>query len=353
MGTSNKPSQSSSDQKELEPGWANTPDSVLLVKGAALSSLLLGILLMIFKFWGYRQSGSQSVFSDAMESIVNVVAAGLALFVVHYSSKPADQDHPYGHGKVEFFSAAFEGGLISFAGVLIFIEAVNSIINEQLIHDPGIGLIVVAVAGLGNMSLGFVLLRIGRRHRSLALVASGKHLLADFWTSVGVLGGLGLVYWTHLTWIDNATAILIGVLLIWEGAKLVRRSVGGLLDEEDLEVLGQLENIFSRLAVGGIIQIHHVKVIRSGAFHHIDAHLVIPEFWDITEAHLRTTKFEKQVINYYPYEGEINFHLDPCRRAYCQVCDLTDCPIRTEAFVQRMPVRLEHLRSKVEPKEFL
>lgn len=210
----------------------------------------------------------------------------------------------------------------------------------------------LGVAGLVNLALGVTVLLVGKKNKSVALEASGKHLMSDFWTSVGVIGGLGLVEWTGLRWIDSVTAILAGMLLVWQGFKLVRKSVGGLLDEEDLEVLNELEEIFTRLATNGIIQIHHVKVIRSGAFHHIDAHLVIPEFWDITQAHQRTTKFERQVISNYPYGGEMNFHLDPCRRAYCQVCDLSDCPVRQEKFRDRMPVKLEHLRSRVEPKEF-
>lgn len=342
------PGENPPEIESYEP-WVQ---QTLLVKATAISTLMVGILLMLLKFWGFRQSGSQSVLSDAMESIVNVVAAGLSLFVVYYSAKPVDEDHPYGHGKIEFFSAAFEGGLISFAGVYILIEAVSSLLNKQLIRDAEIGLMVVGVAGLVNLALGVTVLLVGKKNKSVALEASGKHLMSDFWTSVGVIGGLGLVEWTGLRWIDSVTAILAGMLLVWQGFKLVRKSVGGLLDEEDLEVLNELEEIFTRLATNGIIQIHHVKVIRSGAFHHIDAHLVIPEFWDITQAHQRTTKFERQVISNYPYGGEMNFHLDPCRRAYCQVCDLSDCPVRQEKFRDRMPVKLEHLRSRVEPKEF-
>ncbi|MCB0366503.1 MAG: cation transporter [Bdellovibrionales bacterium] len=307
---------------------------------------------MVVKFWGYTQSGSQAVFSDAMESIVNVVAAGLALFVIYYATKPADDDHPYGHGKAEYFSAAFEGGLITFAGLVIVIEAITALVQERQLYNAYLGIMVVAGAGVGNLILGLALLRVGKTRKSIALVASGKHLLSDFWTSVAVIGGLVLVWLTNLTWLDSATAIIIGVLLAREGFKLVRGSVGGLLDQEDLDVLQELESIFSPLATGGIIQIHHVKVIRSGAYHHIDAHLVLPEFWDIAQAHDRTDEFETLVIKNYPYGGEMNFHLDPCRKAYCAVCDLENCPVRAEQFKKRMPVKLDHLRSREEPKEF-
>ncbi|MCB0386118.1 MAG: cation transporter, partial [Bdellovibrionales bacterium] len=299
-----------------------------LVRSAALTSLIGGVILMSVKFWGYTQSGSQAVFSDAMESIVNVIAAGLALFVIYYAMKPADDDHPYGHGKAEYFSSAFEGGLITFAGLVILAEAIAALVQGRVLHNAYIGILVVAGAGIGNLILGLALLRVGNSRKSVALVASGKHLMSDFWTSVAVVGGLLLVWLTGIYWLDSATAIVIGGLLSREGYKLVRSSVGGLLDQEDIEVLQELEAIFSPLATEGIIQIHHVKVIRSGAYHHIDAHLVLPEFWDIAQAHHRTDNFESRVIKNYPYGGEMNFHLDPCRKAYCSVCDLENCPIR-------------------------
>jgi len=328
------------------------PEGTQLVKAAAISSVFGGIILMGVKFWGYIQTSSQAVFSDAMESIVNVVASGLLLFVIIYSSKPADEDHPYGHGKAEYFSAAFEGGLITFAGLVIVAEAISALVQDRTLFNPQLGLAVVVGAGLGNLLLGLTLLRIGKARGSVALVASGKHLLSDFFTSVAVVVGLAMVVWTGIKWLDSATAILVGLLLAREGLRLVRSSVGGLLDAEDLETLKQLEKIFTPLATEGVIQIHHVKVIRSGAYHHIDAHLVIPEFWDIARAHARTDAFEAAVIKNYPYGGEMNFHLDPCRRAYCQVCDLGQCPIREEAFTKRMPVRLDHLRDKEEPREY-
>jgi len=307
---------------------------------------------MIVKFWGYIQTNSQAVFSDAMESIVNVVAAGLALFVVFYAARPIDESHPYGHGKAEYFSAVFEGGLITFAGLVIVAETISAIVQGNPLYDPQLGMLVVVGAGIGNLILGWILLRVGKDHQSIALVASGKHLMSDFWTSTAVVMGLVLVWWTGINWLDSVTAILIGILLIRQGLQLAGGSIGGLLDKEDLGVLKELEGIFSPLVTDGIIQIHHVKVIRSGAFHHIDAHLVLPEFWGISKAHDRTDVFQKKVTSQYPYETEMNFHLDPCRRVYCSVCDLKDCSIRVKEFQKRMPVKLDHLRSKEEPKEY-
>ncbi len=315
-------------------------------------SLVVSSLLLLVKFWAFQMTGLQSVFSDAMESIVNVVASALALFVIFYASRPADQDHPYGHGKIEYFSAAFEGGLISFAAIVIMVAAVRSFIVGHEVYHIDVGIYVVLGAGVANMALGVFLLRRGHQLNSAALEASGKHALADFWTSVGVGGGLVIVVLTDLIWLDSVLAFAVGALLARSGVKLVRESVGALLDEEDLEVLEKLAEAFEKNSEDGIIQIHHVKTIRSGWYHHIDAHVVLPEFWTVEKVHERMLIFERKVIQDYSYKGEMNFHFDPCRRAYCKVCDLKDCPIRQQPFDKRIPLDVAQLRSPHEPAQF-
>lgn len=323
-----------------------------LIRFAAYMSIAVSVVLLVAKFWAFRITESQAVFSDAMESIVNVVAAGLAVLVVWIARKPADQDHPYGHGKIEFFSAAFEGGLIAFASVLICAEAIQALLRGHAIHTPLFGLVVTIAAGLANAALGFFLLRVGKRHNSAALEASGHHVLSDFWTSVGVAAGLILVPITGFQWIDPLVALLMGLLLARTGYKLVRRSVGGLLDEEDREILGHFLKSVGRERPSGIIQLHHVRVIRSGHFHHIDAHAVVPEFWDVSEAHEKTEQFEARLINDYPYPGELHLHVDPCRRAYCRNCDVSDCPIRLHAFEHLRQLSIEELTNPEEPAPF-
>jgi cation diffusion facilitator family transporter len=330
----------------------STLESDALRRRASYVSLVVGVLLLGVKFWGYRLTGSQAVFSDAMESIVNVVAAGLAILVVAVAFKPADAEHPYGHGKVEFFSAAFEGGLIAFASVLICIEAVQALVRGASVHEPGIGALIVICAGFVNAGLGFYLKHVGRTHQSAALIASGEHVLSDFWTSAGVVVGLLLVQATEVKWLDPALALVVGLLLGFTGIKLVRRSIGGLLDEEDRDSLMNLLEIISKQPSQGIIQVHHCRVIRSGNYHHIDAHAVVPEFWDVAVAHERTEEFEAQIIRNYPYNGELHLHVDPCRRAYCRYCDVADCPIRVASFEMRRPVSIEELTYPEEPHEF-
>ena len=321
-------------------------------RNAVALSLAVSIVLMVVKFWAHNMTESQAIFSDAVESIVNVLAAMVALWVIWYSAKPADEDHPYGHGKIEFFSAAFEGGLITFASLAICVEATKALIRGETLTHLNEGLVLVAAAGIGNLLLGLYLSKRGKALSSVALKASAAHVISDFWTSAGVIGGLFVVQLTGWLWADSVTALLVGLWLGFTGFRLVASAIGGLMDQEDPKLLETLADVFRKSTKPGIIQIHHVRVIRSGWYHHIDAHLVMPEFWDVKRVHEVVNAFERSVIQNYEYGGEMNYHVDPCRRAYCRFCDVADCPIRQESFEEAMPVRLEHLRSPVEPAEF-
>ncbi len=321
-------------------------------RNAVVLSLVISIILMVIKFWAHNMTESQAIYSDAVESIVNVLAAMVALWVIWYSAKPADEDHPYGHGKIEFFSAAFEGGLIAFASLAIIVEAGKALYRGNTLNHLGEGLILVAIAGFGNLALGLYLRHRGNSLSSVALKASSAHVISDFWTSAGVIVGLLIVHLTGWVWADAVIAILVGLWLGYTGFKLVGSAVGGLMDQEDPRLLETLAEVFKKSTKPGIIQIHHVRVIRSGWYHHIDAHLVMPEYWDVKRVHEVVNQFERSVIQNYEYGGEMNYHVDPCRRAYCKFCDVLECPIRVEQFEAAMPVRLEHLRSPVEPAEF-
>lgn len=317
------------------------------VPALAISAVLTGA-----KYWGYRWTGSQAVYSDFLESIVNIVAGVVAIAIVGIASKPADRDHPYGHGKIEYFSAAFEGGMIAFAALMIFIDAIPALIHQQTVGRLRDGAILVLACGVVNLALGLWLRAAGRRAGSPALIANGEHIMSDFITSAGVTVGLAIAQWTGWQWADPAVAMIVGVQLAWTGFRVVRRSVGGLLDEEDRELLMAFSNHLKAVDFGGVIQIHHTRIIRSGRFHHIDAHAVVPEFWDVAEAHARTDSFENRVMRGYPQPGELHLHVDPCRRVYCPNCDIADCPIRQKAFENHLPHDLEALISPEEPAEY-
>jgi cation diffusion facilitator family transporter len=308
---------------------------------AGVVSLVVGAALLLAKFEAYRRTGSAAVLSDALESIVNVVAAAFGIGSILFAGRPADRNHPYGHGKIEFFSAAFEGGLISFAALLIVYEAVGAFLRGPELHALDLGLSIVLGAGLVNAVLGLYLVRTGRRHRSLTLVADGKHVLADAWTSAGIVVGLALVRVTGLEWLDPLVACLVAAQLFWTGWRLVREAARGLLDEEDPELLARLVCELGTHLGGGFVHIHHLRARRAGRFHHVDAHLVVPEFWPVERAHALSDEIGARVIRALGVEGELAFHADPCRRAYCSSCDLAECPVRAEPFTARPPLALE------------
>lgn len=315
---------------------------------AGLLSLAVGILLLGVKYLAYRATGSSAILSDALETIVNVVAALFLVCGVLFAGRPADSNHPYGHGKIEFLSAAFEGGLIAFAAVMIIYQAAQSLMFGVEIRELDFGLLLTAAAGFVNLALGAYLIRVGRRNKSLMLEADGKHVVSDFWTSLGVIVGLLLVKVTGLSWLDPVVAIIVGANLSLTGGRLVRYAAGGLLDEEDRNLLQELVTAMNAAVVPGVIRVHNLRAIRSGRYSHIDAHLVVPEFWPVKRAHDAADAFERHVIARGDVEGEIVFHMDPCRQAYCSRCDLPDCPIRLEAFRGRPTLTIDEA-VRVEP----
>lgn len=308
---------------------------------AGLISLVVGSALLATKYAAYLLTGSAAVLSDALESIVNVVAALFALGSLVFAGRPADREHPYGHGKMEYFSAAFEGGMIAFAAVAIAWYAVEDLLRGPRVGAVEIGVALTVAAGAANAALGWYLVSTGRRVQSLVLIADGQHVLSDFWTSLGVVVGLVLVRLTGVAWLDPAVALLLAANLAFTGFGLVRHAAGGLLDEEDTALLARLVAAFDAQRTDGIIRLHRLRAIRAGRFAHVDAHLIVPEFWSVEQAHEASDAFEARVIEACDIEGEIVFHTDPCRRRLCPACDLRDCPVRRHSFVERPPLTID------------
>ncbi|MBL7545258.1 MAG: cation transporter [Bdellovibrionaceae bacterium] len=297
-------------------------------------NIAVSFVVLALKYTGYYFSGSSAIYSDAVETLINVLTAFTALVVIHFVAMPADENHPYGHGKLEFFSAAFEGGLVFFAAVSILIEGVQAFKVNQPLVQIETGMVFIFIASLVNFFMSLALKRVGEKEKSVTLIASSAHLMSDVYTTAGVLVGLFLVKLTGLIWIDAVVSFLVAAHLLVESYKIVRRSVSGLTDEMDSESLQELSEAIKKNVKPGVINIHLLRAIRSGNFHHIDAHLIVPEFWDVAKAHRFTDDFEKKVVEDYPYDGEFAFHLDPCGRKYCSYCDIDNCPVRQTAFVK-------------------
>jgi cation diffusion facilitator family transporter len=317
---------------------------------AGIISLVVGSTLMAGKFLAYKMTGSSAVFSDALESIVNVVAAAFAIGSILFVGRPADRGHPYGHGKMEFFSAAFEGGLISFAALAIGYQAVTALLHPSELQQIDVGLLITTTAGIVNALLGFYLLRIGRQTSSLILTADGKHVLSDSWTTLGVVVGLLLVRFTGVHWLDPLVALVVAANLARTGFQLVRHAARALLDEEDTELLERMIEAGEETRFPGIIRIHHLRAIRMGRFVHVDAHLVVPEFWSISHSHEQTDIFASRLLERCRCDGEIAFHTDPCERQYCEICDLPDCSIRKQPFRARPRLTIDEATQPQETK---
>ncbi len=300
----------------------------------ALGTLIVSLVVLLLKAKAYYATLSLAVMSDALETVINVVTALVTLAAVKIAAEPADEDHPYGHGKLEYFSASFEGGLIFFAALAILYQSIRSFFQPTELTDVLAGnMYLIAATGL-NLVVGLYLVQHGKKENSEALKASGKHILSDVVTSVGVLVGLGMVKWTGLARIDSLIAFAVGLYLIYEAYKILRTTSSALMDAIDPEIITMLANSLNRYRKDEIIDIHNLRMIRSGGFHHIDAHVVVPAYMDVETIHNVTHEFELQVVKDYKYDGEIAFHIDPCLQAYCQQCHMKDCSIRKAAFLQ-------------------
>lgn len=323
--------------------FTTLPNSDSARNRAAKISFIASVFIFAMKVAAYYYTNSTAVLSDALESTVNVVASLVALIVIRIAAKPADEDHPYGHGKLESFSAAFEGGLIFFAALMIIRESLQTLFFGSQAKHLESGFLIMGLAAIFNLVLGIYLKRTGEKSQSEALKASGAHVISDVWTTVGVLGGLGLLIVTGWQWLDAAVAIVVGLNLAYEGYKIARKSGGNLVDEVDLEVVSDLAAALEKNRGTGIIDIHQLRVIRAGRFHHVDAHLVVPEYWNISQAHNVCHDFEEEVVRDYAFDGEIAFHLDPCKRLYCKMCTVEACPIRQSPFETRNPFTVESI----------
>lgn len=311
---------------------------------AGVLSLVVGAALLCAKFIAYDLTGSAAVLSDALESIVNVVAAAFLVGTVIFAGVPADKNHPYGHGKIEFFAAAFEGGLISFAAVATFVAAAVSLWRNAPLHELDRGLAIIAGAAVVNLLLGVFLVRAGKASNSIAIKADGRHVLSDVWTTVAIIAGLFLTKLTGWPWLDPLIAASVGLQLAWTGFRLVRDAAGGLLDEADETTIQQLLETIERVRPAELIRLHHLRALRFGARTHVDAHLVVPEFWTVDRAHLLCDELEERLRASLGESVDVVFHADPCRRYYCKQCDLANCDIRTDKFIERPAMTLDEAR---------
>ena len=292
------------------------------------------------KFGAYFLTGSNFVLTDAAESIVNVLASSFAYFSIYLAAQPRDQNHPYGHGKVEYFSVFVEGVLISIAGVAIIVKSLYSIIYPNQIHELLVGTLIIGSTGIINGVLGFFLLKKGKRLQSITLTADGKHLMADMVTSIGLVLGLLLIDFTKIIWLDSGLAIIVALYIMYNGYKLIRQSVSGLMDEADFSVVTEVITVLNEKRRVEWIDIHNFRAQKYGNELHIDCHLTLPNYFDLILVH-EEVKLVEKLINQSVTKTELFIHTDPCIPECCHYCNMPECPIRSEVQTEQIDWKLD------------
>jgi cation diffusion facilitator family transporter len=300
-----------------------------------LLSLVVSTALMGAKFLTYHLTQSSAVLSDALESIINVVAGAFAFLSVWMSAKPPDPDHPYGHGKIEYFSAGFEGALIIVAAVGIFYSGIEHLQHPRVLPNLEEGLLILIAATAVNLLLGVCLIRVGRRTDSVTLISDGKHILTDVYTSGGVLIGLVLVLWTGRLWLDGVIACLVGVNILVTGTQLVRQAFSKLMDASDPLILNAITEELERHRRNEWIDIHQLRAWQAGHLTHVDLHLVLPKDLSMDRGHSEAKAVEHLLMERFKGNASVLVHMDPCDESLCPLCAQNECLWRTNQLVSR------------------
>jgi cation diffusion facilitator family transporter len=307
------------------------------------TATLIGILLFIAKVIAWYLTGSVAILTDALESTVNVIAGLIGVYSLYISAKPRDKDHPYGHGKAEFISAAVEGTLITVAGLIIIYEAINNLIHPHDIKKLDYGILLVAATAVINYITGAVCVKVGKKNNSLALIASGKHLQTDTYSTLGIIAGLAVIYFTKIWWVDSAVAILFAFIIMFTGYKIVRTSIAGIMDEADETLIKKMVELLNANRRPNWIDLHNLRIIQYGSTLHVDCHLTVPWYHTVKEAHDELEELSALVKKEFGESIELFVHVDPCLEFSCLICSKQDCNMRRQVFEKRIEWTIENV----------
>jgi cation diffusion facilitator family transporter len=304
----------------------------------------ISVVLLAVKFIAYYSTHSVAILTDALESIVNVAAGFIGLYSLYIAAKPRDTDHPYGHGKAEFLSAAIEGTLIGAAGAIILYKAILNLITPAEIHKIDFGIWLVAATAVANFIVGYYCLHVGKKNNSLALEASGRHLQTDTYSTVGIIAGLLLLRFTGYKWIDSVVAIGFGVFIIYTGYRIIRHSIAGIMDEADGKLLGKMVQVLNENRRENWIDLHNLRVIKYGSVLHVDCHLTVPWFLNVHEAHKEIDALSELIRKEFGESLELFVHSDGCLPFSCRICTKQDCTVRKHNFEKKIMWTLENIQ---------
>ena len=298
--------------------------------------VVTGVVLFIVKLVAWYLTNSVAILTDALESTVNVTSGFIGLYSLYISAKPKDSHHPYGHGKVEFISAAIEGTLIACAGLLIIYEAAKNLGDPKPVAQLDYGILLITATAIINYLVGALAVKKGKKNNSLALVASGKHLQSDTYSTIGIIVGLILLFLTKLAWLDSVVALIFALLIVFTGYKIIRDSLKGIMDEADEELLEKMVSLLQANRSNEWIDLHNLRIIKYGSTLHLDCHLTVPWYFNVHEAHTQIDKLNKLVNDDFGGSIELFVHTDGCLDFSCEICQKGECPVRKAVFMKRV-----------------
>lgn len=298
--------------------------------------LMFSIILFAGKIFAYFLTNSVGILTDALESIVNVTTGFISLYSISVALRPKDSNHPFGHGKIESISASVEGFLIILAGLFIIFEATRRLFDPGEIQQLDAGIIIIAVAGLANYILGYYSIRTGKRHNSIALVAGGKHLQSDTYSTIGLIAGLSLLMVTGKVWLDSVIAFVFGTIIIVTGIRILLETTSNLMDEADLEHLTRISAIIGENRSDNWIEIHNIRLVKYGYYHHMDCDLTLPWYMNIADAHAESDLLKQVIKDNYPSSIDLTVHADACHPGLCPFCRIVECPERKHQYEREL-----------------
>ncbi|SHM62406.1 cation diffusion facilitator family transporter [Myroides odoratimimus] len=304
---------------------------------------IVGVLLFVIKILAWSLTHSVAILTDALESVINVISGFVGLYSLYLSALPRDRNHPYGHGKVEFISATVEGGMIILAGLVIIFEAVRNLLHPQPVGQLDYGIILVAITAVVNYILGWYAIKKGKANKSLALVASGRHLQSDTYSTIGIIIGLILLYFTGYGWLDSGVALLFAGIIIVTGYKIVRGAISGIMDETDELLLKEVVEYLQEHRRANWIDLHNLRIIKYGAVLHFDCHMTIPWYFNIVEGHKEVEQLEQEIIEKFGADMELFVHMDDCKPFSCVICKVENCAYRQAEFEHQIEWTIENI----------
>ncbi len=305
---------------------------------------LVSVVLLVVKYLAYYYTQSVAILTDAMESIVNVIAGFVGLYSLYLAAKPRDWNHPYGHGKAEFLSAGIEGVLMGIAGILIMYESIYKLIHPTQVQKIDLGILLVASTAIINFVMGSICIIQGKKSKSIALETSGRHLHTDTYSTLAVVVGLIIIHFTNNNLIDAIVAILLATFILYTSYNIVRKSIAGIMDEADSGLLSAMVALINAQRQNNWVDLHNLRVIKYGVVLHIDAHLTVPWYFTVKEAHKEVDALSDIIKKAYGHSVEMFIHSDDCiEGVQCAICVKADCSHRKQPFRERIEWNLENV----------